>query len=1550
MTQIRNFRIDSLQRETEWGAIYRATDLEESHSVELYVLGLCDQEKEIAALENYYTKISAANIPQISQPRTFHVESGQAFVAYQSDSYLTLREYYLTRSLDVEAFLTIAIRLLNHCLSLEKKHVSLVYNPDIVTIDPMSLDLKFRGCGIAHLYSDMNTSSAGQHSYEEYVGQKYAYLNQTKKQLASLSFIMLELFLVLVGPSKQLLGKQQVRAGLAHWKTEFFEAKSALLLEVQKHHQYEHDSEYEVLLSVLDLMRKPRSGYRSISGVIQDLVHIAALVEKGQPTAGFELGKRDYDNLPLPLTKPFAREKELRELLAWASETNIDANGLLLLEGQPGIGKSFLVETFVSEFSSMNVAVGTGNISRYANTPYSALVEAFTHVISLYPELLAESTLTPELAAELAILSDLIPSLKTYSMEVDSAKDSNKSITRLFFSFFELAKALSSANTLLLVFEDVHLANEETLRFLLLFYSSLKQYDFKMLLTARDGETHLDRSINALQNTYRCPIPAKLRLQGIGVSELQGAIQDSFQEQSGSISEISKLIYQATQGNPFFIGQYISELVANGTFYQREMSNIWHADLARLSQSPVAENVMQLLRKRLDRQSDIKRDILYIVAMLDKYALDLVVRLFFEDDRDYDVSLNDLLNDGYLRTVEHHVGEHEASRQLLQYTHDNIRQAAKQVETSLNRALIAKNFLYSLKESKFVEYKDNLIGIASIVKDAIPILRKPADLRLAHSVLLDAVTAATEQHEFELAIDLLSTIDPTRVESNRTDYFLALITALYLSGKGDDANSHFNQLIHECGEDQVLITSAHKRRIQLVSHSQGFNQAVEIGRELLASEGLLIPNDDAEMRTLNEASALRLKQSINNDGHTDNLLTDTSQAPTTERLVTILAELLIPSFNTSPVFFEFVCQQLLLQGFDHQTQKLMPYALAEYAIVLTWQGNYDVAEIIGEESLARLSKDSSLSFPHEEYHKVLFAKAVYWGQWDGNYQDDIQLFEDVANLAYCCNDYSYANYAKLWILVSSFFHGRPLDELISHAHKLVEFSERSGNPSICRIANLFERLFSDLRSGSDLSHVRKEWSSLKNELVAKGVTFAIPVMGSVLYVCATIKSDQSMKQEMSHTVFEYWQQLVGLQPDRFFVLAYVLNRQTSVEVNDFRDALVASHLNKVSKFQRDFKQFRIFESLENPFEVKSPNELVIYLKRINFALEASENLLTHALLSQSLAGVYESKEDRVTGEFYHQQSEAALRDLGWHANDSTPARTVITHTSNKAHFDSAQIYRMIEENHQTRLAISKTSVPEDSLATAASMVSNTHSLSAIYISAQNTYLVKHGLKRLPKPEKVSEKTPTWFARSVSVFESQGKYLDDRKDRSLIDNLSDLAFHSDIENMHATVLFPEATASSFTILLRPQYLGEFQEVELSMIADTILQSLVQISTLSSIAEDRGLLQASQIVQDMLDQTVFIRSNPPYCTLAFDANEQKYKDVRANASKLGGCFEPSRLLQIHRSYLVNPIYVDKAVKEGRDFHLVVVDRERQKMRLPVSRSKLNSIKSAFPHWFS
>lgn len=322
---------------------------------------------------------------------------------------------------------------------------------------------------------------------------------------------------------------------------------------------------------------------------------------------------------PEPQEEPVAddfvgRERELSALRAAVQAAIAGRGGLLLLAGEPGIGKSRLAEELVREARRAGAQVLVGRCWEAGGAPtYWPWVQAFrTYLEGADPQALRAQlgNGASEIAHLLPELREMFPDLAAPAVETKAAR------FRLFDATARFLSSAAGARPIVVVLDDLHAADEPSLLLLRFVATTIATSRILILGTYRDVDPTVRESLAAtLAELGRERVTRRIELSGLTEQDVA-----RFMELTAGMTPRPGLvaaIHRETEGNPLFVGEVVRLLAAERA--GRE------ADLATLG---VPDGVREVIGRRVARLSDDCRRLLALASVLGReFRLDALERL-----------------------------------------------------------------------------------------------------------------------------------------------------------------------------------------------------------------------------------------------------------------------------------------------------------------------------------------------------------------------------------------------------------------------------------------------------------------------------------------------------------------------------------------------------------------------------------------------------------------------------------------------------------------------------------------------------------------------------------------------------------------------------------------------------------------------------------------------------------------------------------------------------------------------------------------------------------
>lgn len=311
-----------------------------------------------------------------------------------------------------------------------------------------------------------------------------------------------------------------------------------------------------------------------------------------------------------PSERPLVgRDRELAVLEQRLAGLGAGIGGIILLEGEPGLGKTRLLEWTLAQAAASGWVALKGRCSQAEGTlPFLPFVEQVEQLTRILPERILLDCLGG-VGAEIARLTPRIRRLLPEEQKPLKVPPEQERFL-LFSSLMEFLERVSARHPLLMAVEDLHWADESTLRFLE--YLATRLRDLPVLVAGTMRPSSYEPGVQpALEDLERARTAERIRLSPLDVGEVSGLLA----ELAGvPVPEgISQAVYAITEGNPFFIEEVYRMLNAENRLV--EASGAWRLKLD-LADLDVPEGVKSLLERRFHRLRPATIQVLQRAALL----------------------------------------------------------------------------------------------------------------------------------------------------------------------------------------------------------------------------------------------------------------------------------------------------------------------------------------------------------------------------------------------------------------------------------------------------------------------------------------------------------------------------------------------------------------------------------------------------------------------------------------------------------------------------------------------------------------------------------------------------------------------------------------------------------------------------------------------------------------------------------------------------------------------------------------------------------------------
>jgi class 3 adenylate cyclase/tetratricopeptide (TPR) repeat protein len=271
---------------------------------------------------------------------------------------------------------------------------------------------------------------------------------------------------------------------------------------------------------------------------------------------------------------------------------------LVMLAGEPGIGKTRLAAEFAREAHAQGATVLYGRSDEDALVPYQPFVESLRYYVAAAPVSEIEAAVAGD-AQIVTLLPEVGERLSALASPGRVSPDSER--FRLFEAVAGTLARASTERPVVLVLDDLHWSDKPSL--LLLRHVLRGAEPSRLLLVGTYRETDLARThplAEMLADLRRERGYTRVVVRGLDETGVD-ALVDAWAGQAAP-RLFTRAVHDQTEGNPFFIEEVLAHLRESGAIYQRDGQ--WVSDAASIAELSIPEGVREVVGRRLGRLSE----------------------------------------------------------------------------------------------------------------------------------------------------------------------------------------------------------------------------------------------------------------------------------------------------------------------------------------------------------------------------------------------------------------------------------------------------------------------------------------------------------------------------------------------------------------------------------------------------------------------------------------------------------------------------------------------------------------------------------------------------------------------------------------------------------------------------------------------------------------------------------------------------------------------------------------------------------------------------------
>ncbi|MCP4132042.1 MAG: SpoIIE family protein phosphatase [bacterium] len=715
------------------------------------------------------------------------------------------------------------------------------------------------------------------------------------------------------------------------------------------------------------LSKMPEERYQNCFGVMTDLQECLRQLENTGKIKAFEPGQ--YDIAPGFIVPRIlaGRERELDVLMN--TVLRITSSGerseFLLVSGEPGIGKSVLINEAHRLVMSKQGYFIWGKYDQYRrDVPYSAIIQAFQGLVN---QVLSESSdrirqwkedILQALGPNGKVITDVIPEIELIIGEQPEIPElgPEQNQNRFNYTCENFAAVLATKDHPVVLFlDDLQWVDTASLKLIHLVTADNDIDNFLIIGAYRDNEVDASHPLMVFLDT--------IQKEGVPVNSIHLDILDppnvnlmisSFLrcDKKRSLS-LAELIHQKTNGNPFFVNQFMK------TLYDENLLRLdpalgWQWDMAKIEEMQITDNVVELMAQKMTKLPQSTREIMKICACIgNRFDPEIPSKVVNRSIAEVLKELTHILNEGMIRLQD----------DLYRFQHDRIQEAAYSLVPEEEKEKLHRQIgTLMLETTKEEDLHDKIIYIVDQFNRGKSLVQteenryRLARLNLGAGIKAKGSTAyQSALIYFKTGIDLIDRVDA--VWQKQYDLSLSLYTeaaeAAYLYCDYNEMELFSEEVLKE-GQSLPDKSKVYEIKIQAYMAQNRLLEAITTGTDVLKSVGIGFPKKPGKFHIL--TGLIKTMLLFKGKKRSSLLELPVIKDPLMHASLRLLSRISSVAYWVKPGLFPLIIFRIMNIIIKFGNSKESPYSYSGYGMMLCSIGKIDSGYEFGKLALTLVER------------------------------------------------------------------------------------------------------------------------------------------------------------------------------------------------------------------------------------------------------------------------------------------------------------------------------------------------------------------------------------------------------------------------------------------------------------------------------------------------------------------------------------------------------------------------------------------------------------------
>lgn len=857
---------------------------------------------------------------------------------------------------------------------------------------------------------------------------------------------------------------------------------------------------------IMKLMEKmPDNRYQSAVSLKWDLEKCKNLLEITGSISNFEIAKRDISSVFEIPDKLYGRDQEIKLLKSAFKQINLTQKEIIMISGYSGVGKSELVNKFKTSIKNQPGYFISGKFDQFCNDIPSALIYSFNDLIR---QILSENKeqveswkrkLLNALGANGQVIIDIVPEVeKLIGKQKQAIEVSPQETKNRFYKVFkDFVKTFCELEHPLIIFwDDLQWADLSSLKLMETLISDFEIKNILFIGAYRYNEVDelhpLRLTINTIQNNNILVNTIFLKpLKSVYITQF---ISDTFHCNVEEAAALSKISMKKTDGNPFFLGQFLYLLYKEQLIWFDKKEWRWQWNLSEITKVNITENVVELINSRISKFDKSTFEILKLAACIgssfDFNLLSVLSKIILKNTNDdiqyaiYEALKESIILPAFNNNYINETGKPIQTNYI--FLHDRIQQAIYSlIDEDQKKEIHLKIGKLMLSNDDWLKQEGNILDIVTQLNLGIDLIKNTSEIFQIAELELMAGKFAKKSTAYDTAYKyILIGINLVEPLGWQTSY--ELIHSLYVQAaeiaclNGDyEAVERYTEIA--LANSQTDLDEIELYEIKMISYTAQNKKSEVLDTALFVLKllGMNFPKNPRITHVL--ASFIKTKVMLIGK-QPDSLI----ELPQMTNLflcaaLRIMVKMGMSTYMLDPNLFLLITLKAVRLYLRHGNLNSSPIGYAAYGMLLCSIGDIDSGYKFGQLALELLDK-----FDEKEYKAQTYVLInCFINPWRQDINSTLSKYIDAYNMGLETGNINYACTSACLHSISSYYSGKNLANLEVEMSDFSKIMHKLKNEEAFVTQSIFQQAVQNLIGSSENTYHLKGRVYDEDEMIIK---------------------------------------------------------------------------------------------------------------------------------------------------------------------------------------------------------------------------------------------------------------------------------------------------------------------------------------------------------------------------------------------------------------------------------------------------------------------------------